>query len=339
MKKNLLITLTILFGLTFFWSSCSNNDDEDPNPTFTLTQQELNNATTEEEMNATGRQWGESSIPHGGSDLTYDDTYRDIYSNASKKSANAEAVGTVITKRTYVKNADGSKGELLVTFAMAKRESGYFPEGGDWEYVMMPNDGTNDYGENPNGMLPDASNTNMRGQLGNCAGCHATAGNDYLFSQSEMPAFEATQADLNNATLEEELNITGAKYGEDVSIPHGGMSESWDSTFRDVYSNTREKESIRVGSVITKRTYARNADGSRGALLVTFAMIKREAGYFAEGGDYEWVMMPNDGSNDYDENPNGMLPDVSMTLMRGKLESCAGCHAKADGGDYSFVRN
>jgi hypothetical protein len=62
-----------------------------------------------------------------------------------------------------MKLADGSKGMLQVTFAMIKREEGYYPLGGDFEYVMMPNDGSNDYEVNPNGMLP-ADGSEMRGQ-------------------------------------------------------------------------------------------------------------------------------------------------------------------------------
>jgi len=75
---------------------------------------------------------------------------------------------------------DGSKGMLQVTFAMAKREAGYYPEGGDWEYVMMPNNTGNDFNTQPNGALPDASNTDMRGKLAMCVACH-TAQSDFLF--------------------------------------------------------------------------------------------------------------------------------------------------------------
>ncbi len=200
MNKNLLSIILIMCGAMFFMSSCSNND-EDPDPSYTLTQADLNKSTDEVEMNVTGKKYGEDvSIPHGGSGLTFDDTYRDIYSKTTKSTA-AEGMGTIYTKRTYVKNADGSKGDLLVTFAMAKRESGYFTEGGDWEYVMMPNDGSNDYSQNPNGMLPPTSATDMRGQLGTCAGCHAKAPNDFLFSAGEVPSFKASQADLDAAVL------------------------------------------------------------------------------------------------------------------------------------------
>ena len=335
MNKKLHLILVTIVSLSLFISSCTNSDEDPPAPSYTLTQDDMNKSTESVEEDVTGRKYGEDvSIPHGGSKLTSEDTYRDIYSNQTSKSTDAESLGTIYTKRTYVKNADGSKGDLLVTFAMAKREAGYFTDGGDWEYVMMPNDGSNDYGDNPNGLLPPTSATDMRGQLPGCAGCHSQAGNDYLFSQGEVPEFKATQADLNAATNVEDSDITGNEYGEDVSIPHGGKDLTSDDTYRDVFSNIGMKEEIRVGAVLTKRTYMKNADGSKGNLLVTFAMIKREEGYYAEGGDFEYVMMPNDGSNDYTINPNGMLPEEGSE-MRGRLQ-CAGCHSAVPG--YSFIR-
>ena len=150
------------------------------------------------------------------------------------------------------------------------------------------------------------------------------------------PTYTLSQNDLNKATTAEDLDVTGDEYGADVSIPHNGMPISTDSTFRDIYSNISKSDPIKTGTIFTKTTWMKNPDGSKGMLQVTFAMAKREAGYNPAGGDFEYVMMPNDGSNDYDANPNGMLPDVSNTNMRGKLGTCAGCHAKVS--SYIFVR-
>ena len=182
---NKLITITFLgcLGLLLFVTSCKN---EEADPSYTLTQTDLNKSTQVEDSDVTGTKYGaDVSIPHGGENLTSDDTYRDIFSSVG---SNGDIVlGTVFTKRTYVKNADGSKGDLLVTFAMAKRESGYYASGGDWEYVMMPNEGSNDYGTNPNGTLPSGT-SEMRGQLANCASCHAAAStSDYIFARGAIP--------------------------------------------------------------------------------------------------------------------------------------------------------
>ena len=336
MKRNLTIGLIFLFGVSVFFSACKTKTD-DPDPAFSLTQEELNKATNVKELDVTGRKYGNDvSIPHGGSGLSTEQTYRDIYNNGSKKSTDAvNSVGTIYTKRTHMKNADGSKGNLLVTFAMVKRESGYYANGGDWEYIMMPNDGSNDYGANPNGALP-AEGTDGRGQLASCAACHAKAAeSDYIFANGLVPEFKVTQADLNAAVMEEDLMVTGTKYGEDVSIPHNGMPISVDSTYRDIYSNIGMKEDLRVAAILTKATFMKKPDGSKGDLQVTFAMIKREEGYYPDGGDFEYVLMPNDGTNDYETNPNGILPDESSP-MRGKLANCASCHSKVEG--FSFVR-
>lgn len=335
MNKFLSITLLLICGSILFISSCKN--ETTPDPSYTLSQADLNKSTQTQELDITGVKYGtDASIPHGGSNLTTDDTYRDIYSSIGP--GGTVTTGTIFTKKTYMKNADGSKGALLVTFAMAKREAGYYVNGGDWEYVMMPNDGSNDYTANPNGTLPAASATDMRGQLANCASCHAKAAStDYLFSRGSVPAFSATQAQLNAATNEEDINITGTKYGEDVSVPHNGQPLSPDSSYRDIYSNILSQEKIDVGTIFTKGTFMRNADGSRGPLQVTFAMIKREEGYFPAGGDFEYVMMPNDGSNDYTVNPNGTLPPEGATEMRGQLANCASCHEKTP--EFIFARS
>lgn len=148
--------------------------------------------------------------------------------------------------------------------------------------------------------------------------------------------FTLTQALLNQATQDEDIGVSGSPYGQDVSIPHNGTTMSPDSTIRDIFSNIAQSASIQPGTVFTKHTYLMNSDGSRGDLQVTFAMFKREAGYNPAGGDFEYVMMPNDGGNDYVTNPNGKLPDVSQTAMRGKLGMCASCHANKS--SYIFVR-
>ncbi len=176
--KTTLFFVTLMCGLLLLAPSCK-TDNDDPNPTYTLTQADLNKATEVEDLDVTGTEYGaDVSIPHNGMPISPDSTYRNIYSNNSN--SNIIEIGTIFTKKTWMKNPDGSKGMLQVTFAMAKREADYNPAGGDFEYVMMPNNGSNDYDTNPNGILPDESNTDMRGKLGTCAGCHAKI-SSYIF--------------------------------------------------------------------------------------------------------------------------------------------------------------
>lgn len=158
------------------------------------------------------------------------------------------------------------------------------------------------------------------------------------------PEFIATQADLNKATNAFDLNIRGMKYG-DGTIAHNGTPMSPDSTIRDIYTNLENKDDpITVGTIITKHTYL--ADFSedpdnpkRGDRQVTFAMIKREAGFNDALNDWEFVMMPNNTGNDFAVNPNGTLPGIENTDMRGLMAGCVSCHGKATDGELGlFIR-
>ncbi|MFW6276728.1 MAG: cytochrome P460 family protein [Bacteroidota bacterium] len=90
------------------------------------------------------------------------------------------------------------------------------------------------------------------------------------------------------------------------------------------------------GDIIVKRTYKKNDDGSKGELLVTFAMMKHDEGYNPDGGEWEWAKMPAKGT-DLDMYPNGKLP-AQDSKMRGKMQGCIDCHAKADGNDFVFSK-
>ena len=70
-------------------------------------------------------------------------------------------VGSVLVK----KHASTSSSTPGPTFAMAKRDPGFFPEGGDWEYIVL----------DAEGRLED------RGKLAACARCHAEANADRVF--------------------------------------------------------------------------------------------------------------------------------------------------------------
>ena len=152
--------------------------------------------------------------------------------------------------------------------------------------------------------------------------------------------YEATQADLDASTTPVDIGVSGTPYGEDVTVAHNGQPISPDSTIRDIYTSLDDiSNDIEVGSVVTKRTYLKNPDGTKGNLAVTFAMIKRETDYYPEGGDWEYVVMPNDGSTDYGAHPNGILPPDSATGQRGQLANCASCHTSAGGGNFLFTKD
>ena len=120
-------------------------------------------------------------------------------------------------------------------------------------------------------------------------------------------------------------------------MAHGGPEgTSADSTVREVYATSDLTGSIPTRTIITKNTHKRGLNGNASdQIYVSFALVKREAGYYPDGGDYEFIMMPNDGSVDYSKHPFGMLPEEESE-MRGKLNMCATCHADAEGGDFIF---
>jgi hypothetical protein len=71
------------------------------------------------------------------------------------------AVGSLLVK----KHASTKSAAPATTFAMVKRDAGFFPEGGDWEYVVL----------DAEGRLED------RGKLAPCARCHAEGNADWVF--------------------------------------------------------------------------------------------------------------------------------------------------------------
>jgi hypothetical protein len=74
-------------------------------------------------------------------------------------------IGAVVIKEKY---ADLSATGAMHGYAMmVKREPGYDPEGGDWEYAYVSK---------------SPERTVVRGRLAQCAGCHASAKDrDFLF--------------------------------------------------------------------------------------------------------------------------------------------------------------
>lgn len=148
-----------------------------------------------------------------------------------------------------------------------------------------------------------------------------------------MEPIVLTQAILNSSTSLV-VSLTGEQNGMD--FPHNGSGISSDSTTRDIFSTSSTVDEIPAGTIVTKHTYMNNPDGSKGALQVTFAMIKHLEGWWPDGNDWEYVMMPNDGTIDYSATPNG---DLSKAAAVGQLTSCDGCHAAADGGDRLFIND
>jgi len=171
MKRNNILFLLSLCTIILF-TQCK--DDDEP---VTLTQAMIDGAN-ELAVEETG-----GDFPHGGMGLTGEQTIREIFTDNGKVKNNIDK-GYVVTKHTYAKDADGNKGDLLVTFAMLKHEEGYWEDTNDWEYVMIPADPSVDYTANPNGILANAAvSGNVHDENPGCVNCHNGAGGgDQLFS-------------------------------------------------------------------------------------------------------------------------------------------------------------
>ena len=182
----------MLLVMPLAFLACKNDDDDDkkndPQPVteIALTQDNLNLAIIKQFENKTGvhiENGSEIANSHNPSIPSPDSTLRDLYT--TYPTGAALQPGAVLAKRVYNRNADGSKGTLALVFVMHKQNSGYFSNGGDFNYYAIP--GTTVTATQPNGDFSQAirklGEVNIYGKAQFCADCHARAGSDYLFSR------------------------------------------------------------------------------------------------------------------------------------------------------------
>jgi cytochrome c553 len=106
---------------------------------------------------------------------------------------------------------------------------------------------------------------------------------------------------------------------------------------RDLYTTYPTGAAIQPGAVLAKRVYRRKPDGSKGDLTLVFVMHKQNSGYFPQGGDFNYYLIP--GNTVTAQMPNGDFSQVNRTpALFAKATACADCHARAAGGDYLFSR-
>lgn len=180
MKKIVLTISTIGFACVIFMSVFGFTFLDEGK--VEILQKDLDMSTTSVKLSVSGSPLGDVSIAHDGRDVSADSSFRDSYTNMISSKEIIKS-GTIFTKRAYIKNSDGSKGNLEMIFAMIKCEKGYFKSGGDWEYITIPYEKNNDYMKHPNGMLPKKVDNEMRGKIMSCTGCHGQAeGNDFVFT-------------------------------------------------------------------------------------------------------------------------------------------------------------
>ena len=157
------------------------------------------------------------------------------------------------------------------------------------------------------------------------------------YNSPEAPVFNVTQAQLDAATIipsSQDTAITGD--------PFNGFSTDTLTTkhkLRDLFANISLDQNIVIGTITTRKAYYYSVNGNeRDSLLNVVVMVKREPGYYPEGGDWEYMDIKYNKNTNYIANPNGILLELSDNIVRGKIAKCANCHAKA-GANFVFHRS
>jgi len=170
----------LTLSLAMVWAGCSYHTPEVP--IFNLTQEQLDGATILTLSGDTAIV-GDPFNAFSTDTLTTKHKLRDLFENISLDSH--IAVGTIMARKAYYypwKNHE--RDSLINTVVMVKREAGYYPEGGDWEYIDIKYNRNTDYKTNPNGMLVAVNDNIIRGKITKCASCHALAGSNFVFHRS-----------------------------------------------------------------------------------------------------------------------------------------------------------
>ena len=109
------------------------------------------------------------------------------------------------------------------------------------------------------------------------------------------------------------------------SHPHGALLTTYVSeSAHDAIVN--KKGSLPDGAIIIKENYM--PDKKLGAITV----MKREAGYNPDAGDYFWVKFGGDGSVLTMKKEDG-----SEMALAGKVPGCIGCHSAVKVNDFLFT--
>lgn len=171
--------LTIAAGMA--WAGCTYHTPDAP--IYNVTQNQLDEATILTLSGDTAIV-GDPFNAFAADTFTTKHKLRDLFENISLD--NTVKVGTIMARRAYyIPAVHHERDSLINIVVMIKRERGYYPEGGDWEYMDIKYDQNTDYNINPNGMLIAFSDNIIRGKIAKCANCHALAGSNFVFHRSQ----------------------------------------------------------------------------------------------------------------------------------------------------------
>lgn len=247
----------------------------------------------------------------GGAHQAADPEYtRRIFTNAAPLREGEYPEGTLVVKETFTHDEAGQRiwaesGGLL---GMAKREAGYDPENGDWEYLMLD---------------PATLEVQSSGALEMCISCHVAAdgdhGQDYVFDHPYQ--YEPQASDFDDY---EDWHSIDVKQGPDEFLgdAHAGNDEN---AVRRIYKKQLAADPGEDGwGYPTGTMIMKTVEDAEQQLMVLTGMVKRGEGYDPANGDWEYYMW---------DGPTGDL------VANGKLENCISCHSAAngDGGGADYV--
>ena len=148
--------------------------------------------------------------------------------------------------------------------------------------------------------------------------------------------FVLTQQLLDSATFVSEATDTLI-----IGDPFGAREPSAQNDFRSIFSTADKNQPLKAGHIIAIRAYT-NKNGHRDKLLFVDVMVKRETGFNPDGNDFEYMRIMYDPLVDYNKHPNGLVPDINNTKVRGLGDNilsinCVSCHQRTD--DFIFYDN
>ncbi len=147
--------------------------------------------------------------------------------------------------------------------------------------------------------------------------------------------FVLTQEALDNATVIYQSGIIDDPFKAfNDAAQFGSTDPAIGNKKRDLYRNGDKGAFVSVGTIIVRRAYDKNS----GVLINAAIMIKHEEGFNDATNDWEFINNKYDSAVDYKAHPNGMLPDISKTDIRGvNLTNCVNCHKTVAVNNWLFT--
>lgn len=281
------LVILCMCSVGFALVACDDDDDDAVDSSLGPGNFQANYRTSNEFFtNMTGAEPGDS--PHGVVQIWYSGNLRNVIDQPTF----TVPEGSVAIKEFHTDSTIGFEGIVV----MVKKEPGFDPANGDWEYQVR-----------------DANATlQQQGALAMCIGCHVSASAaDYLAGtqltgpENGPGAFQPDYA----ASADFFTNMTNPESG---NSPHG-TSQIWYSSNIRSYIGLNSFE-VPEGTVAVKEF---DNDGTLGVDGIV-TMIKRSDGFDPANGNWEYERRDAAGN----------------LLETGAISMCSSCHASAAATDY-----